>query len=74
MIYLSEVCLLWRGSETRSPMCHHSGNQDRFKWNMAKVPNGERVVAMKGDSLRSLAGLVASGLSSSFDAIYVDAS
>ena len=41
---------------------------------MAKVPNGERVVAMKGDSLRSLAGLVASGLSSSFDAIYVDAS
>lgn len=41
---------------------------------MAIVPNGERVVAFKGDSLESLAGLIARGLTSSFDAIYVDAS
>lgn len=41
---------------------------------MAKVPNGERVLAFKGDSLESLAGLISRGLTSSFDAVYVDAS
>lgn len=41
---------------------------------MGKAPNGERVVAFKGDSLESLAGLLANGLMSSFDAVYVDAS
>lgn len=40
---------------------------------MAKAPNGERVVAFKGDTLESLAGLVAKGLRSSFDVVYVDA-
>lgn len=41
---------------------------------MAKAPNGERVIAYKGDSLESLASLLARGLTSSFDAIYIDAS
>lgn len=41
---------------------------------MAKAMNGERVIAFKGDPLTSLAGLLAKGLSSSFDAVYVDAS
>lgn len=49
-------------------------NKERFHWNMAKAPNSERVVAFKGDSLESLAGLVNRGLTSSFDAVYVDAS
>lgn len=49
-------------------------HQERFHWNMGKAPNGERVVAFKGDSLESLAGLVARGLTSSFDVVYVDAS
>ncbi|CAM9856492.1 unnamed protein product [Ectocarpus sp. 12 AP-2014] len=48
--------------------------EERFHWNMGKAPNGERVVAFKGDSLESLAGLVARGLTSSFDVVYVDAS
>lgn len=78
---LSDACnhghaLYYRGvtPTTRSRSRRHSCHQERFKWNMGKVYNGERVVAMKGDSLRSLAELVARGLSSSFDAIYVDAS
>lgn len=37
---------------------------------MGKAPNSERVVAFKGGSLESLAGLVDSGLTSSFDAVY----
>ena len=41
---------------------------------MAKAPNGERVLAFKGDSLESLTGLLARGLTSMFDAVYVDAS
>lgn len=41
---------------------------------MAKAPNGERVIAIKGDSLESLAGLLARGLTSSLDAVYVDGS
>lgn len=41
---------------------------------MAKAPNSERVIAIKGDSLESLAGLLARGLIASFDAVYVDAS
>ena len=41
---------------------------------MANAPNGERVIALKGDSLESLAGLLARGLTSSFDAVYIDAS
>ncbi|CAM9607497.1 unnamed protein product [Ectocarpus sp. 12 AP-2014] len=48
--------------------------EERFHWNMGKAPNGERVVAFKGDSLESLAGLVARGLTSFFDVVYVDAS
>lgn len=48
--------------------------QERFHWNMAKAPNGERVIAYKGDSLESLGGLLARGLTASFDAIYIDAS
>ncbi|CAM9567785.1 unnamed protein product [Ectocarpus fasciculatus] len=48
--------------------------EERFHWNMGKAPNGERVVAFKGDSLESLAGLVARGLTASFDVVYVDAS
>ncbi|CAN0034342.1 unnamed protein product [Sphacelaria rigidula] len=48
--------------------------EDRFTWNMAQVPNGERVNAIKGESIVSLSGLVAGGYSSAFDAVYVDAS
>lgn len=36
--------------------------------------NNERVTAVKGDSMISLAGLVSGGAASSFDAIYVDGS
>lgn len=48
------------------------GAQDRFRHNMARAPNRERVSAVKGDSLLSLAGLVAGGRTSTFDVIYVD--
>lgn len=41
---------------------------------MANTPNGERVIAFKGDPRTSLAGLLAKGLSASFDAVFVDAS
>lgn len=51
-----------------------ASKQERFHWNMAKAPNSERAVAYKGDSLESLAGLLARGLISTFDAVYVDAS
>lgn len=49
-------------------------HQERFHSNIAKAPNGGRVVAFKGDPLKSLAGLVAKGMTSSFDAVYIDAS
>lgn len=48
--------------------------QERFHLNMSKVPNGEHVIAFKGDSLNSLVGLLAKGLTSSFDAVYIDGS
>lgn len=41
---------------------------------MGKAPNGEGVIAFKGDSHESLSGLVARGMRLSFDAVYVDAS
>ena len=41
---------------------------------MAQAPNGDRVIAFKGDSLESLAALLTRGLISSFDAVYIDAS
>ncbi|CAM9227259.1 unnamed protein product, partial [Pylaiella littoralis] len=70
------VCLdTWDGGpeleNTDYPM---AAVEERFHWNMAQAPNGERVIAIKGDSLESLAGLLARGLISSFDAVYVDAS
>lgn len=40
---------------------------------MARVVNGDRVTAVKGDSMLSLAALVATGATSTFDVIYVDA-
>ncbi|CAN0083622.1 unnamed protein product [Scytosiphon promiscuus] len=46
--------------------------EGRFRHNMARAPNRERVSALKGDSLLSLAGLVAAGRTSTFDVIYVD--
>ena len=46
--------------------------QARFHHNMARAPNRERVVAVKGDSMLSLSEIVAAGGTSSFDVIYVD--
>lgn len=48
--------------------------QDRFRSNMARIPNGDRVVAFKGPSLQSLAHLLTSGLDSRFDAVFIDGS
>lgn len=63
-------------TRARNPPTHHCCcafcPQDRFRSNMARAPNAERVTAVKGDSLLSLSGLVAAGATSTFDAIYVD--
>lgn len=39
---------------------------------MARASNSERVTAVKGDSVLSLAASVAAGATSTFDVIYVD--
>ncbi|CAM9567726.1 unnamed protein product [Ectocarpus fasciculatus] len=70
------VCLdTWNGS----PPPENSGYdmaaiEDRFRSNMARIPNGDRVIAFKGASLESLADLLASGLRSRFDAVFIDGS
>lgn len=56
---------------SRPPVVLH---QERFHSNIAKAPNGERVIAFKGDPQTSLAGLLAKGLTATFDAVFVDAS
>eukprot|EP00752_Nemacystus_decipiens_P004610 g4209.t1 len=69
------VCLdTWDGGVELHRASLMSDIERRFHGNMAKIPNGERVLAFKGDSLESLAGLIARGLTSAFDAVYVDAS
>ncbi|CAM9941060.1 unnamed protein product [Ectocarpus sp. 4 AP-2014] len=70
------VCLdTWNGS----PPPENSGYdmaaiEDRFLSNMARIPNGDRVVAFKGNSLESLANIAASRLDSRFDAVFLDGS
>ncbi|CAM9672474.1 unnamed protein product [Ectocarpus sp. 6 AP-2014] len=70
------VCLdTWNGS----PPPENSGYdmaaiEDRFRSNIARIPNGDRVVAFKGTSLESLANILASGLDSRFDAVFLDGS
>ncbi|CAN0219013.1 unnamed protein product, partial [Ectocarpus sp. 8 AP-2014] len=70
------VCLdTWNGS----PPPENSGYdmaaiEDRFRSNMARIRNGDRVVAFKGTSLESLANILASGLDSRFDAVFLDGS
>lgn len=49
-------------------------SQERFKKNIARAPNGHRIGVIKGDSMLSLASLVAGGATKSFDMIYVDGS
>ena len=51
---------------------NHRYSQGRFQSNIARAPNHERVIAVKGDSLLSLSKLVAAGGASKFDVIYVD--
>ncbi|CAM9226803.1 unnamed protein product [Pylaiella littoralis] len=70
------VCLdSWDGGTDKEKARYSmAAIEERFHWNMAKAPNSERVIAVKGDSLESLAGLLARGLISSFDAVYIDAS
>eukprot|EP00903_Cladosiphon_okamuranus_P016548 g15266.t1 len=69
------ICIdLWTGGadlEVRTDI-DSAGSEDRFRSNMARAPNSERVTAIKGDSLLSLSSLIAAGGTSTFDAIYVD--
>eukprot|EP00752_Nemacystus_decipiens_P004620 g4217.t1 len=71
------ICVdLWTGGPDMTDLEKYdaAGSEDRFRHNMAKAPNNERVNAIKGDSLLSLSGLIAAGGTSTFDFIYVDGS
>lgn len=47
-------------------------SQVKFRRNVARAPNGERVTVVKGESMLALTALVRDGATSTFDIIYVD--
>ena len=55
-------------------MTMYLGCQERFKKNVSKAPHGDRVIVIKGDSMLSLATLVAGGAAEIFDVICADGS
>ncbi|CAM9096650.1 unnamed protein product [Hapterophycus canaliculatus] len=63
----------WKGSpELENIGINMPAAEGNFRRNIARAPNGKRVIVVKEESMLALTALVRDGASSTFDVIYVD--